>query len=71
MDKDLAEVQTLGADFKEAIQQIKNRLLYYEEKTIWWISLGGILIPLLLVWLGAGQAALIILGGRLCVASRK
>ncbi len=71
MDKGLAEVLTLGSDFSEAIQQIKNRLLHYEEKTIWWISLGGILIPLLLVWLGAGQAALVILGGRLCVGRRK
>ena len=67
MDKGLTEVQTLGSDFKEAIQKIKDRLRYYEEKTIWWIHLGGILIPLLLIWLGAGQVALIILGGCLCM----
>ena len=67
MDKGLAEVQVLGTDFKEDVQKIENRLRHYEEKTIWWIHLGGILIPLLLVWLGAGQVALIILGGRLCV----
>lgn len=67
MDKGLAEVQVLGSDFKEAVQKIKDRLRYYEEKTIWWIHLGGILIPLLLIWLGAGQAALMILGGRLCM----
>jgi chromosome segregation ATPase len=66
MDTGLAEVQTLGSDFKEAVQKIKDRLRYYEKKTTGWIRLGGILIPLLLVWLGAGQVALIILGGRLC-----
>jgi len=66
MDTDLAEVQVLGSDFKEAVQKIKDRLRYYEEKTIWWIHLGGILIPLLLIWLGAGQVALIILGGHFC-----
>ena len=71
MDTGLAEVQTLDSDFKEAIQKIKDRLLYYEEKTIWWIHLGGILIPLLLLWLGVGQAALIILGGRLCMRRGK
>jgi len=67
MDKGLAEVQILGSDFKEDVQKIENRLRHYEEKTIWWIHLGGILIPLLLIWLGAGQMALIILGGRLCM----
>jgi ABC-type multidrug transport system fused ATPase/permease subunit len=67
MDKGLAEVQVLGSDFKEDVQEIENRLRHYEEKTIWWIHLGGILIPLLLIWLGAGQMALIILGGRLCM----
>ena len=71
MDNALAGVQTLGSDFKEDVQKIQNRLRYYEEKTIWWIHLGGILIPLLLIWLGAGQAALVILGGRLCMRRRK
>ncbi len=70
-DKDLAEVQVLGSDFKEAIQKIENRLIYYEEKAIWWIHLGTILIPLLLVWMGAGQVALIVLGGRLCMRRGK
>ena len=70
MDKGLEDVQTLGSDFKEAVQKIKDCLRYYEEKTIWWIHLGGILIPLLLIWLGVGQVALIILGGRLCMRSQ-
>jgi len=65
MDGDLGEVQALIAEFKETIQEGENRLLHYQEQTIRWIRLGAILIPLLLVWLGAGQAALIILGGRL------
>lgn len=67
MDQGLTEVQTLGSDFKGATQKIENHLLYCQEQTVRWIQLGGILIPLLLVWLGAGQAALVILGGRLCV----
>jgi len=67
MDQGLAEIQTLGSDFKGATQKIENHLLYCQEKTIRWIQWGGILIPLLLIWLGAGQAALIILGGRLCM----
>ena len=66
-DKDLADFQALASDFGEDLQKIKDRLRYYEEKTIWWIHLGGILIPLLLIWLGAGQVALIILGGCLCM----
>ena len=71
MDKGLAEVQPLGSDFKGAIQNLKNHLLQFKEKTIRWIHLGGILIPLLLVWLGAGQLALVILGGHLCVRRDK
>jgi hypothetical protein len=67
MDKGLAEVQVLDSDFKEDVQRIKDRLRYYEKKTTGWIHLGGILIPLLLIWLGAGQVALMILGGRLCM----
>jgi len=66
-DKDLADLQALASDFGKNLQKIKDRLLYYEEKAIWWIHLGGTLIPLLLLWLGAGQVALIILGGRLCM----
>ena len=69
-DKDLADFQALASDFGEDLEKIKDRLLYYEAKTIRWIHLGGILIPLLLIWLGAGQAALIILGGRLCMRSQ-
>lgn len=71
MDTGLAEVQVLGSDFKEDVQKIENRLRYYEEKTIWCIHLGGILIPLLLIWLGAGQVALIILGGHFCMRRGK
>ena len=71
MDTGLAEVQVLGSDFKEAVQKIKDRLRYYEEKTIGCIHLGGILIPLLLIWLGAGQVALIILGGHFCMRRGK
>ena len=71
MEKGLAEIQTLGSDFKGAIQKIQNNLLYSEEKTNQWIRLGGILIPLLLVWLGVGQGALMILGGRFCVKKRQ
>lgn len=67
IDKGLAEIQTLGSDFKDAIQKLQKNLLYFEEKTNRWIRLGGILIPLMLVWLGAGQVALIILGGRFCM----
>ncbi len=67
MDQGLAEVQTLGSDFKGAAQKIQIHLLHCQDQTNRWIQLGGILIPLLLVWLGAGQTALIILGGRLCV----
>ena len=71
MEKGLAEVQVLDSDFREDVQKIKDRLRYYEKKTTGWIHLGGILIPLLLIWLGAGQAALSILGGRLCMRRRK
>lgn len=67
MDKGLGEVKTLESDFTTAAGKVKNRLLHYQEKTVRWIHLGGILIPILLVWLGAGQTALIILGVRLCV----
>lgn len=64
--KDLSELQSVESDFTEAVQKIENRLLQYEEKTIRWIQLGNIFIPLIIIWIGLGQAALIILGGRLC-----
>ena len=67
MDKGLAQVQALGREFAMTIQGIENSFRYYREKTFRYVELGGILLPLLLVWLGAGQAALIILGGRLCM----
>lgn len=67
MDRGLVEVQTLGSDFKGAAQKIEIHLLHCQDQTLRWIQRGGILIPLLLIWLGAGQAALIVLGGRLCV----
>ena len=71
MDKGLAEVQALGLEFGKTIQGIEDNCRYYQKKTFQYINLGGILIPLLLVWLGAGQAALIILGGRFCVKKRQ
>ena len=67
MDKGLAEVQALGREFGKTVQGIEENFRYYRKKTFRYIDLGGILIPLLLVWLGAGQAALIILGGRFCM----
>ncbi|MCG6881619.1 MAG: hypothetical protein LJE96_21055 [Deltaproteobacteria bacterium] len=66
MDKDLSELQSFESDFTEAVQEIENRLLQYKERTIRWIQLGNIFIPVILMWIGVGQAALIILGGRLC-----
>jgi hypothetical protein len=65
MDKGLAEVQALAAEFREGIQLVENRFRYYHGKAARWIHLGGILIPLLLLWLGAGQAALVLIGGHL------
>ncbi len=67
MDEGLAEVQALGIEFGKTVQGIEENYRYYREKTFRYIHLGGILIPLLLVWLGLGQVALIILGGRLCM----
>jgi hypothetical protein len=67
MEKGLAEIQTLGLGFEKTIQGIEDNCRYYQKKTFRYINLGGILIPLLLVWLGVGQAVLIILGGRLCI----
>jgi TM2 domain-containing membrane protein YozV len=67
MDKGLAEVQALGLVFGKTIQGIEDNCRYYQKKTLQYLNLGGILIPLLLVLLGAGQAALIILGGHLCI----
>ena len=66
MDNDLSELQSFEADFSEAVQEIETRLGQYEEKAVRWIQLGNILIPLIIIWIGVGQAALIILGGRLC-----
>ena len=66
MDKGLAEVQALGREFVKTIQGIEDNYRYYREKTFRYVELGGILVPLLLLWLGAGQVALIILGGHLC-----
>jgi hypothetical protein len=67
MDEGLAQVQALGFEFGKTVQGIEDNYRYYREKTLRYIHLGGILIPLLLVWLGVGQVALIILGGRLCM----
>ncbi|EFK09685.1 prevent-host-death family protein [delta proteobacterium NaphS2] len=66
MEKGLSELQSVESDFSEAVQKIENRLLQYEERAIRWIQLGNILIPLIIIWIGVGEAALIILGGRLC-----
>jgi len=70
MDKGLAEVQALGREFGKTVQGIEDNYRYYREKTFRYIDLGGILIPLILVWLGVGQAALIILGRRLCIGRK-
>ncbi|MCP4576997.1 MAG: hypothetical protein GY846_12015, partial [Deltaproteobacteria bacterium] len=70
MDRGLAEVQALGLEFGKTIQEFEDKCRYYQNKTFQYINLGGILIPLLLVWLGAGQAALIILGGRLSIGRK-
>jgi len=67
MDEGLAEVQALGFEFRKTIQGVEENYRYYREKTFRYIHLGGILIPLLLVWLGLGQLALMVLGGRLCI----
>lgn len=67
MDKGLAEVQALSLEFGKTIQGFEDNYRYYQKKTFQYINIGGILIPLLLVWLGTGQAALIILGGRLSI----
>ena len=69
MDNDLSELQSFESDFSEAFQKIETRFLQYKEKTIRWIQLGNIFLPLIIVWIGVGQAALIILGGRLCFKS--
>ena len=67
MDEGLAQVQALGVEFGKTVQGIEDNYRYYKEKTFRYIHLGGIVIPLLLVWLGLGQVALMILGGRLCM----
>ena len=63
MDKGVAEVQALAREFERTIQDVSDNCRYYRQMTFRYMGLGSILIPLLLVWLGAGQAALIILGG--------
>ncbi len=70
IDERLAEVQTFFSGVMGAIQESGKRLSEYKKKSIWWIQLGGVAVPILLVWLGAGQAALIIVGGRLCIRKR-
>jgi len=67
MDEGLAEVQALGLEFRKTIQGIEENYRYYREKAFRYIRLGSILVPLLLVWLGLGQVALMFLGGRLCM----
>lgn len=67
MDEGLAQVQALNVEFGKTVQGIEDNYRYYKEKTFRYIHLGGILVPLLLVWLGLGQVALMILGGRLCM----
>lgn len=68
--KELAIVQTLESDFKALTQKVKARLLHYEENILRWIHMGEVFLPLLLVWLGLGQAALIILGGQMLFRKR-
>ncbi len=65
MDKGLAQVQGLGLEFRKTIQGLMENYRYYRAETFRYIHLGGMVIPLLLVWLGAGQLALCVLGGRL------
>jgi hypothetical protein len=65
MDKGLEDVQALGLEFRKTIQGFMGNYRYYRAETFRYIRMGGMLIPLLLVWLGAGQLALVILGGRL------
>ena len=71
MDRGLANVQALISDFKAAIQKIKDRLLLYGGKAVWWINLGSVMIPLMLLWLGVGQAFLMYFGWRIASAKRK
>ena len=63
--KDLADFQALASDFGENIQKDKDRLRFYEERVVWWISQGSILVPLLMLWLGAGQFCLMYFGWRM------
>lgn len=70
MDKSLAEVQALGREFGKTVQGIKDNYRYYRNKTFRYIDLGGILIPLILVWFGVGQTALIILGAHLSMRGK-
>lgn len=65
IERGLPEVHALKSEFLNVLQQIEATFNYYEEKISWWIHVGNVAFPLLLVWMGLGQIALMVLGGRL------
>ena len=69
-DEDLADFQALASDLGKDIQKIKDLLRFYEERAVWWINLGSILVPLMLLWLGAGQFFLMYFGWRMASGGR-
>ena len=69
-EKDLVDFQALTSDFGEDIQKNKDRLRFYEERVVWWIEQGSILVPLFMLWLGAGQFCLMYFGWRMVSAER-
>jgi chromosome segregation ATPase len=70
MQGSLKAITALPPIFIETINKSEERVFYYKTQTATWLRMGFIIIPLVLVWLGAGQVSLIILGTCLCKRKR-
>lgn len=71
LEDELSGAQSFESDFNGIIKKTETRLREYQEKAIRWIRLGNMATGLLLIWIGAGQAAIMIIGIRLMAVRKR